>query len=214
MAPTQPLLLISSLTLLLISIIAAATTIDAPKGFRVDLTRVDSSANITKLEHLRRSIKRNERKISRLAASASPEQVKAPVHTGNGEFLMSLSIGTPKVPFSAIVDTGSDLIWTQCKPYCKRCYDQPTPLFDPSASSSFSNVSCSTPLCDALPVSRCRSAVCEYLYAYGDESSTQHHLLGGGGVQGGEGGVRGGDEDGGGGRDGDRARPLLHFVEG
>ncbi|KAJ6296915.1 hypothetical protein OIU78_022607 [Salix suchowensis] len=105
-----------------------------------------------------------------LVASSSSE-IDAPVLPGNGEFLMKLAIGTPPETYSAILDTGSDLIWTQCKP-CTQCFDQPTPIFDPKKSSSFSKLSCSSKLCEALPQSTCSDG-CEYLYGYGDYSSTQ-----------------------------------------
>lgn len=84
---------------------------------------------------------------------------------------MKLSVGTPAESFLAIMDTGSDLIWTQCKP-CKQCFDQETPIFDPAKSSSFSKLSCSDKLCEALSISTCSDG-CEYLYSYGDYSSTQ-----------------------------------------
>ncbi|XP_058089605.1 aspartic proteinase nepenthesin-2 [Magnolia sinica] len=149
----------------------------APKGIRVDLFHVDYGGNFTKLELLQRAIKRGKHRLERLkagdvlAADDGSDELQAPVHAGNGEFLINLSIGTPTVPFSAIVDTGSDLIWTQCKP-CTSCYNQPTPIFDPSKSSSYSNLPCSSSLCKALPTSTC-SPDCEYLYAYGDYSTTQ-----------------------------------------
>ncbi|KAK6923689.1 Xylanase inhibitor, C-terminal [Dillenia turbinata] len=106
-----------------------------------------------------------------LAAAAGDSEVTAPVNAGTGEFLMKLGIGTPAETYSAIMDTGSDLIWTQCKP-CKECYDQPTPIFDPKKSSSFSPLSCSSNLCEALPISSCNDG-CKYFYTYGDYSSTE-----------------------------------------
>lgn len=103
--------------------------------------------------------------------SENSEVVESPVSAGNGEFLMKLSIGTPPSSFSAIMDTGSDLIWTQCTP-CTQCFHQSTPIFNPKKSSTFSKLSCSSQLCTALPSSTC-SHGCEYYYAYGDYSSTQ-----------------------------------------
>ncbi|CAA2982257.1 aspartic ase nepenthesin-1, partial [Olea europaea subsp. europaea] len=119
---------------------------------------------------MRRGRKRMER-LSLMASAESDSSVESPVHAGNGEFLMQLAIGTPPSSYNAIMDTGSDLIWTQCKP-CKQCFDQSTPIFDPKKSSSFSNLPCSSTLCDALPSSTCSDG-CEYLYTYGDYSSTQ-----------------------------------------
>lgn len=145
-----------------------------PEGIRVELVHVDYGGNFTKFELLQRAMKRGKQ---RLKASAvlldedAGDQVRAPVHVGSGEYLVNLAIGTPPVPFTAILDTGSDLIWTQCKP-CSKCYKQPTPIFDPSRSSSYSKLPCSSKLCKALSSSTCSSS-CEYLYVYGDYSTTQ-----------------------------------------
>ncbi|XP_057791586.1 aspartic proteinase nepenthesin-1 [Salvia miltiorrhiza] len=149
---------------------------DAKTGFEVTLKHVDSGGNFTKLELLQRRMKRGRKRMERLyamALAASDPSVSAPIHPGNGEFLMDISIGTPPASYSAILDTGSDLIWTQCKP-CKQCFSSPNPIFDPKKSSSFANLPCSSDLCAALPLSSCGSAsACEYLYTYGDYSSTQ-----------------------------------------
>lgn len=109
--------------------------------------------------------------LSDTASSSLSSEVESPVNVGNGEFLMKLAIGTPPLTFSAIMDTGSDLIWTQCSP-CKDCFNQSTAIFDPKKSDSFSKLPCSSPLCKALPSSTCGDG-CEYYYAYGDYSSTQ-----------------------------------------
>ncbi|CBI37099.3 unnamed protein product, partial [Vitis vinifera] len=116
-------------------------------GFRVSLRHVDSGGNYTKFERLQRAVKRGRLRLQRLSAKTASFEpsVEAPVHAGNGEFLMNLAIGTPAETYSAIMDTGSDLIWTQCKP-CKVCFDQPTPIFDPEKSSSFSKLPCSSDL--------------------------------------------------------------------
>ncbi|KAL3528112.1 hypothetical protein ACH5RR_012768 [Cinchona calisaya] len=144
-------------------------------GFQVTLKHVDSGTNLTKFERLLRAMKRGRQRLHRLsdmALAQSDPNLKSVVHPGNGEFLMQLSIGTPLTEYLAILDTGSDLIWTQCKP-CQQCFDQATPIFDPNKSSSFSTLSCSSSLCEALPMSSCGADSCEYLYTYGDYSSTQ-----------------------------------------
>ncbi|KAI6691739.1 hypothetical protein NL676_019449 [Syzygium grande] len=145
-------------------------------GFRVTLKHVDHGKNFTKFERLQRAMKRGKSRLQRLnamvLAAEDNTELESPVHAGNGEFLMQLSMGTPPDSFSAIVDTGSDLIWTQCKP-CTQCFDQSTPIFDPKKSSTFSKLACTSQLCEALPTSSCGSDGCEYLYTYGDYSSTQ-----------------------------------------
>ncbi|CAI0403922.1 unnamed protein product [Linum tenue] len=126
------------------------TTTAAAGGFQVALTHVDSGKNLTKFQRLQRGINRGNYRLQKLTAmvlaQSTPEaadDVAAPVVSGNGEFLMELAVGTPPVSYSAIVDTGSDLIWTQCDP-CTNCYKQPTPIFDPSKSSTFAKLPCSS----------------------------------------------------------------------
>jgi len=148
-------------------------------GLRIDLVRIDSPlspispGNITSAERLKRAIKRSQDRLQKLQISVDEvKDVEAPVSAGTGEFLMKMAIGSPSLPFSAILDTGSDLTWTQCKP-CSKCYRQPTPIYDPSQSSTYSKVPCTSSLCHALLQSSCTSGNCEYLYEYGDSSSTQ-----------------------------------------
>ncbi|PIN24256.1 Aspartyl protease [Handroanthus impetiginosus] len=180
MSPYSSLTLLLALIFLFISpsISTSRNLLDhhnVPNGFKVTLKHVDSGRNFTKFERLQRAMKRSGKRMERLyamALAASDASMEAPIHAGNGEFLMELSIGTPPESYSAILDTGSDLIWTQCKP-CKECFNQPTPIFDPKKSSSFSKMSCSSNLCGALPMSSCSNENCEYLYSYGDYSSTQ-----------------------------------------
>ncbi|PQQ02585.1 aspartic proteinase nepenthesin-1 [Prunus yedoensis var. nudiflora] len=86
-------------------------------GFKVTLKHIDSDKNLTKLERLQRRIKRGRKRLQRLnvlSTSSSDHNLGAtsPVHAGQGEFLMKLSIGTPAETYNAILDTGSDLIWT------------------------------------------------------------------------------------------------------
>ncbi|XP_049403555.1 aspartic proteinase nepenthesin-1 [Solanum stenotomum] len=154
------------------------------KGFKVSLKHVDSGGNFTKFERLQRAMARGKSRLQRLSLVANfatlsskdeTNDVKSTIHAGNGEFLMQISIGSPSESYNAIMDTGSDLIWTQCKP-CKECFDQSTPIFDPSKSSTFEKISCSNKLCEALPMSSCGDNNCEYMYTYGDYSSSEGFL--------------------------------------
>ncbi|GJN02784.1 hypothetical protein PR202_ga20170 [Eleusine coracana subsp. coracana] len=169
---------------------AMAASTPSIKGLRVHLTHVDAHGNYSRLQLLQRAARRSRHRMSRLVARMSSSKsvvlasggadLQVPVHAGNGEFLMDLAIGTPALSYSAIVDTGSDLVWTQCKP-CIECFNQSTPLFDPSSSSTYSLVPCSSSLCADLPASSCTSSSssssnnnsCGYTYTYGDSSSTQ-----------------------------------------
>lgn len=76
---------------------------------------------------------------------AKPGQV-----LGTGNYIVTVGLGTPKEDLSLAFDTGSDLTWTQCQPCAKSCYDQSEAIFDPSKSTSYSNVSCASTDCSQL----------------------------------------------------------------
>jgi len=110
------------------------------------------------------------------------------VSLGSGEYFMDVFIGTPPKHFSLILDTGSDLNWLQCSP-CEDCYEQVGPKYDPSMSSSYSAIPCSSQQCGLVadPVTetggdRCAgngrnsSSSCRYFYWYGDKSNTTGDL--------------------------------------
>ena len=60
---------------------------------------------------------------------------------GTGNYVLPVSLGTPKKDLTLIFDTGSDLTWTQCKPCARSCYNQTETIFDPSASNTHTNIS-------------------------------------------------------------------------
>ncbi|KAK9270689.1 hypothetical protein L1049_026271 [Liquidambar formosana] len=148
-------------------------------GFRIGLTHVDDGRNFTKLQLIQRAINRGKQRLNRInamATTAPTENIRAPVHVGHGSYLMNFWIGTPARPLLGIMDTGSDLIWTQCKP-CVNCFNQPTPIFDPRKSSSFSKISCSAELCRSLGNdSKCDNNGCEYNYYYADDTTSKGFL--------------------------------------
>ncbi|PKA64698.1 Aspartic proteinase CDR1 [Apostasia shenzhenica] len=78
------------------------------------------------------------------------------IFSNNFEYLMRFYLGTPARKVIAIADTGSDLIWIQCKP-CDKCFPQKAPLFDPEASTTYKGVNC-------------KATSCQYHYSYGDGS--------------------------------------------
>jgi len=93
-----------------------------------------------------------------------------------GEYLMSYSVGTPPFKIQSIVDTGSNLVWTQCQP-CTKCFKQNQRIFNPSNSSSYNRMPCSTATCLSAPGGHCNEnkgnkAIrdCAYKISYGDGS--------------------------------------------
>ncbi|KAM3270773.1 aspartic proteinase CDR1-like [Capsicum chacoense] len=77
----------------------------------------------------------------------SDNSIQTTVIPKRGEFLMKISIGTPPVDTLVIVDTGSDLTWTQCEP-CVDCFKQLIPIFNPKNSSSYKTIGCENKICD------------------------------------------------------------------
>ena len=106
-------------------------------------------------ERFLNGVKRSHMRINRLenhlikqlgVESEAAGYSESPVTASTGEYVMELSLGTPPQKFSTIVDTGSDLTWVQCSP-CSVCFEQPNPLFDPRASSTYSQTKCDNGLC-------------------------------------------------------------------
>ncbi|XP_057958413.1 aspartyl protease family protein At5g10770-like [Malania oleifera] len=86
-------------------------------------------------------------------------------------YVVEVGLGTPATYLSLAFDTGSDLTWTQCEPCMLHCYNQTEPIFNPSKSTSYSNVPCKSPLCAQLDAHDCfTNSSCLYGIEYGDKS--------------------------------------------
>ncbi|ESR64359.1 hypothetical protein CICLE_v10010208mg, partial [Citrus x clementina] len=80
---------------------------------------------------------------------------------------MHLSIGSPPVDIYGSVDTGSDLVWTQCEPCPQsQCFRQEASLFDPKKSSTYNSISCFSFQC-VIAGTNCSEGDCIYSLAYG-----------------------------------------------
>ncbi|CAL9229872.1 unnamed protein product [Arabidopsis halleri] len=141
-----------------------------------------SSNKDARLDHdeiLRRDQARVESIHSKLSKNIADEVSKAKstelpaksgITIGSANYFVTIGIGTPKQDISLIFDTGSDLTWTQCEPCLGSCYSQKEPKFNPSSSSSYHNVSCSSPMCENT--ASCSASNCLYGIRYGDGSIT------------------------------------------
>ncbi|XP_010926497.1 protein ASPARTIC PROTEASE IN GUARD CELL 1 [Elaeis guineensis] len=112
--------------------------------------------------------------------AAMAQAIKGPIVSGtsqgSGEYFSRVGIGKPAKPLYMVLDTGSDVTWVQCQP-CTDCYQQSDPVFEPSASSSYSPLPCDSPRCHDLDISACRNSSaggssCLYQVSYGDGSYT------------------------------------------
>ncbi|CAA7016040.1 unnamed protein product [Microthlaspi erraticum] len=157
---------------------------NAKLGFTMDLIHRDSpkspfyNPSETSFQRTRNSILRSINRVFHFSGhDTSTSSTQTEITSNDGEYLMNVSLGTPPFSFMAIADTGSDLLWTQCKP-CDQCYAQDNPLFDPKASSTYKDVSCSSSQCNSLkydaPCSRFNT--CSYTVSYGDKSYTKGNV--------------------------------------
>ncbi|KAF8020097.1 hypothetical protein BT93_G0717 [Corymbia citriodora subsp. variegata] len=88
----------------------------------------------------------------------------------DGEYVVTIGLGTPKKDLTLLFDTGSALTWTQCKPCMGSCYNQSDPIFNPSQSSSYANISCASTFC---PLGwGCFGSTCKYSFIYADNSTS------------------------------------------
>ncbi|CAA0372701.1 unnamed protein product [Arabidopsis thaliana] len=122
------------------------TTASSPHGFTIDLIQRRSNSSSSRLS-------KNQ------LQGASPY---ADTLYDYSIYLMKLQVGTPPFEIAAEIDTGSDLIWTQCMP-CTNCYSQYAPIFDPSNSSTFKE-------------KRCNGNSCHYKIIYADTTYSKGTL--------------------------------------
>ncbi|KAG8391368.1 hypothetical protein BUALT_Bualt01G0180500 [Buddleja alternifolia] len=152
-------------------------------GFSIDLIHRDSlqspslDSSLTTSQRVTNALQRSFNRVNTLSKDYSPQSTSAEIFPDRGEYLMKFSLGTPHVETLAIADTGSDLTWIQCKP-CDVCFNQKAPLFDPSRSSTYKLVSCTSDACNALPRTSCNTSKgsCGYTIAYGDRSFSRGDL--------------------------------------
>ncbi len=138
---------------------------DALQVMRLELLRRDQHPSLTDsmsttqppkssverfLEAVKRSHARRDaiaRSMQSAPKSNSVKPSSIPVTTeGEGEYLTQIGLGTPKKTLTLILDTGSDLVWTQCLA-CQACYQQIDPIFNPAKSSTYKPVRCGLNLC-------------------------------------------------------------------
>ncbi|WOL09453.1 hypothetical protein Cni_G18206 [Canna indica] len=112
--------------------------------------------------------------------TAAGEAIEGPIVSGtsmgSGEYFSRVGVGNPARALYMVLDTGSDVSWIQCQP-CADCYQQSDPVFDPTASSSYSPLSCDSSQCRSLDVSACRNSSSSSLYSPSAGSSGEGNCL-------------------------------------
>lgn len=97
--------------------------------------------------------------------------------THNVTLTVSLAVGTPPQNVTMVLDTGSELSWLQCN-----TTRTDRPAFDPTRSSSYTAVACSSPTCTtqtqdfSIPASCDARNLCHAVLSYADASSSEGNL--------------------------------------
>ncbi|KAI3955901.1 hypothetical protein MKW98_006261 [Papaver atlanticum] len=155
-----------------------------PLGFTTRLIHRDSPESpfydpkLTRTDRMRNAIQRSLDRYNHYTSNiVVPNNVRAPISYRTSEYVISFRVGTPAVDTYAVIDTGSDLTWLQCKP-CHNCYDQEIPMFDPRESTSYAKVGCEDVRCKAERGSTCDKdgSSCRYNLNY-DDSGHSHGIL-------------------------------------
>ena len=137
MASLQSLLSFAALaTTFSVVFLGSFSLIEASNGgFSVDLIHRDSpnspfyDPSETPSQRIAKALRRSINRVNhfKLTSSLSTNAAQADIISNRGEYLLKYYVGTPPVQILGIADTGSDLIWLQCKP-CNGFYKQTAPL--------------------------------------------------------------------------------------
>ncbi|KAI4302186.1 hypothetical protein MLD38_037967 [Melastoma candidum] len=116
-----------------------------------------STLEVVHKEHpdLLRMLHHDDMRVRRLqSTNGTRPDVSIPTSSGksvgSANYLVTVSLGTPGKKLQLIMDTGSDVTWTQCSPCVTSCYNQTDAIFDPSKSSTYANISCSSSICTTI----------------------------------------------------------------
>nr|CAB3466220.1 unnamed protein product [Digitaria exilis] len=147
---------------------ASSLTFTASAGLRLELIHVDAKANRTVSERMRLATARTHRRL----ASMSGGVVTAPIHWSESQYIAEYLIGVPPQRAEAIIDTGSNLIWTQCSAcrFVAGCFTQNLTSYDPSLSTTAAvPMSCNDTTCSVGSETRCArdGQTCAVVTAYG-----------------------------------------------
>uniref|UniRef100_A0ACD5TYZ1 Uncharacterized protein n=1 Tax=Avena sativa TaxID=4498 RepID=A0ACD5TYZ1_AVESA len=135
-------------------------------GFRMELNHVDAKGSYTAAERVQRVMASSRQRLASIA------DVNAPVHWNTSQYVAEYLIGSPPQRAEALIDTGSDLIWTQCSTCLQgrgsSCVEQGLPFYNASKSDSFHPVPCNDTLCLANDDNSCaKDGSCAFEASYG-----------------------------------------------
>ena len=142
----------------------------APSSSRVERAGLGLPVSLTLLAV---GLARHHQSIISLSGVSIPAKNGASI--GSGDYVATIGLGTPTRAQTLIIDTGSNVSWVQCRP-CVSCYSQVEPIFNPTKSTSYRRIPCTSPVCVNLNPHSCSASSCLYGVRYGDGSQTTGYL--------------------------------------
>ncbi|EXB50254.1 Aspartic proteinase nepenthesin-2 [Morus notabilis] len=138
---------------------------------RQRIQRIAEVSRTRAYTHLRNSSPSSTPKITNISPTLDTENFHLQILKKDFFYTVQVFIGTPRAPQTLLMDTGSGLIWTQCKP-CKNCFSQTKniPIFTPNVSTSYKRLPCNHQLC--LESHQCVDGKCVYSQGYAGGSVT------------------------------------------
>ncbi|XP_030475190.1 aspartic proteinase nepenthesin-2-like [Syzygium oleosum] len=120
-----------------------------------------------------------EEKMKRCEVNVScSDNIQANLHAKAwvGVFFVEFYIKDMSHRMLAVMDTGSNLLWVHCIP-CPNCAQASIRIYNPSTSSTYTNVSCRSEYCEALRQSSCdQRENCKYELHYEGAAPTEGML--------------------------------------
>lgn len=180
MTPTQAICLATLFLHFLILIFFYNHNSLKPSGFSLKLIPRDSHdspfhpGNLSQEERLQRILHFSKTRANHNHSPQPPPSSSPLIHLQvlkQGFFYtVQVFLGTPRRPQTLLMDTGSGLIWTQCKP-CVNCFSQTIPIFSPNDSHSYRKLPCNHSLCRQLH--QCVNGECVYSQRYAGGALTK-----------------------------------------
>ncbi|XP_026460008.1 aspartic proteinase nepenthesin-2-like [Papaver somniferum] len=183
-------------TVVYISILLNLATAVKPKGFSMKMIRSDSKesplypryANLSEGERFQRLVEQSKARARYLgsaraaaynkSSSMNPDIIRIPIKymEDRSYYIGQVGIGNfsnqPQY-YYLIIDTGSDLMWTQCHGGNNYFYQDP-PVYDQGSSSTYDRIPCvHLDECDSR---HCENGLCTYKEGYVSGPETFGHL--------------------------------------
>lgn len=149
---------------------------------RLQLIPIDSlePQNLNESQKFHGLVEKSKRRASYLKSISTlnssvlnpSDTIPITMNTQSYLYFINIGIGRPITQEPLLVDTASDLIWTQCQP-CINCFPQTSPIYDPRQSATYGRLPCNDPSCENNREFSCVNDVCVYDERYVNGASTK-----------------------------------------